>query len=121
MDTACYKLPYPSLNSWYWTLYIAELDTAEGFFFHYERTMQHLLTHIPAGKLSPLDQQAPNSYSIVCVCVCPCVCMGVGKLVNLEQDKKVAVLKSKQNEQCYLCVSIYVEFPHWAFLKIPAY
>lgn len=50
---------------------------------------------------------------LVCAHICVCVLRGAGKVVYLDEAEEMeAVLQSKQNEQCYLCVSIYVEFPH---------
>lgn len=115
-----------------------ELDTAEGFILHYEGTVEHLRTHISTGKLNPLHQQHNTTTPwnslyprellmcvVLFVCVWGGVCMfyrGKGKVMYLDEGEGMeAILQSRQNEQCYLCVSIYVEFPHWAFLTLPAH
>lgn len=82
-------------------------------------TCEH--TAIPTGKLNPLDQQQLQHEACVCFCVCLCeyVCAigvqgrkGKGRwCVLMKGEEMEAVLQSKQNEQYYLCVSIYVEFP----------
>ena len=122
----------PECKQWALSAFIL-LDTAEGFILHYEGTVQHLRTHVPTGELNPLDQQHHTTtiWKTHCVCVCVCVrahmCVCVyyrfaRKVLYLDEGVEMeAVLQSKQNEQCYLCVSIYVEFPHWAFFKIPAH
>lgn len=128
LHTPLYEHQCPRVNSCLWTLLYCRAKHCWGLYPPLWRDSAAPANTCPHGKTKSTRPTA--QYEILgtperCVCLCVCVCLyyrSAGKVVYLDEGREIeVVLQSKQNEKCYLCVSIYVVIPHWAFLKTPSH